>query len=66
MTEMSIEEARAILAAQDTTDTARSLLAVSVWARFHGIAAPRLLAVAEDIEAVAESLRKGDQPMDVR
>lgn len=52
---MNIDEARAILKAQDA-DTATSLRAIATWARFHGIASPKLLEVADDLEQTAAEL----------
>lgn len=56
---MTLDEARKILADEDASDPALALEAIAVWARHNAIAEPRLLSVAEDLEGVAEDLRKG-------
>lgn len=55
---MNIDEAHKILAEQDTTDPARALEAVAAVARHWAIAHPSLLSVAEDLEQVAQELRR--------
>lgn len=56
---MQLEEARRILAAQDTTDTGKALQAVATVLRFHGITDPALLPIAEQIEDVADGVQGG-------
>lgn len=48
---MDIDEARRILAAGGCEDIEQELEAVSVWLRFNGISEPRLLHVAELVDA---------------
>lgn len=52
---MNIEQARKILA-DENASTESALEEVAAWARFHGIANPRLLPIAESLEEVAQSL----------
>jgi hypothetical protein len=62
MRHMTIDEARAILASDDDTETARSLEAVAVVLRFNGISEPRLIDIAKDIEEAVAELRDGGEP----
>jgi hypothetical protein len=57
MAEMTLQEARRILADDDTSDPARAIEAVAVWLRFEGIADPKLLTIASDLESLVESMR---------
>jgi hypothetical protein len=50
---MTLEEARALVKAEDTSD--RGLLAMAAVLRFHGIEDPRLIEVAKLIESAAGS-----------
>ncbi len=54
---MTLDEARAIVAAQDDTDPARAMEAVTIVLRFNAISEPRLLAIAAITEEVAEQMR---------
>jgi hypothetical protein len=59
--EMTLDEARAIVAAQDTADLARALDALATVLRFDGISAPKLVTIAEDLEGIARDLRQGEK-----
>ena len=56
--QMTLEEARRILAEQDDSDPARAIEAVAVLLRFEGIADAKLLSIAESLESVVDSIRK--------
>lgn len=53
---MNLEEARRIVATEDTSDLAKALQAVALIVRHHGIADPTLLPIAGQIEDVAATL----------
>lgn len=57
MADMTLEEARRILAERDTSDPARAIEAVARVLRFEGIADPSLLTIAGQLESVVDSLR---------
>lgn len=57
MAELTLEEARRILADCDTSDPARAIAAVAMVLRFEGIADAKLLPIAGQLESVADSLR---------
>lgn len=59
---MTLEQAREIIKAQDTTDTAKALQAVAVIARFYAISHPRLLETATDLEQLADELDASRTP----
>lgn len=57
MTDLTLEEARRIVAEQDMCDPARTIAAVALVLRFNGIANAALLPIAGQLESVADSLR---------
>jgi hypothetical protein len=56
-TDLTLEEARRIVAEQDMRDPARAIAAVALVLRFEGIANAALLPIAGRLESVADSLR---------
>lgn len=58
MADLTLQEARRIMANCDTSDPARAIAAVALVLRFEGIADASLLPIAGQLESVAASLRK--------
>lgn len=59
---MTLDEARAIVAAEDDSDPARALEAVAMILRFNAISEPKLLDIAQTIEQVAGDLGRSESP----
>lgn len=59
--DMTLEEARRIVANEDASDPIKALEAVAMLLRFKGIAEPRLLPVADALEAAAREFGDGDK-----
>lgn len=53
---MTLEEARAIVAGQDSSSPARAVQAVAMVLRFSAISEPRLLGIAATLETLAGEL----------
>ncbi len=58
MESMTLDEARTILREEDASDLSRALTAISTVLRFHGIATPGYIRVAELIEEVEAEMRQ--------
>ena len=58
---MTLEEARRIVAGKDDADTPKTLEALAVVLRFHGIADKRYIGIAELIESAAQLEPKGTE-----
>lgn len=56
---MTLEKARAILRAEDATDSARALEAIAMVLRFEGISTPRLLSLVADLEQISAEIKAG-------
>jgi hypothetical protein len=50
---MTLDEARKIVASEDMSDLPKALEAMATVLRFHGIADPRFIDIARQIEAAA-------------